>query len=159
MVNIKFLGLPEDEVRLLQNGGRDANGDVPEVEISDGSGTQCRNCLKIIEDKKEMLVFSYKPFRSTQPYAERGPIYLHRQACNSYVQSDDLPESLAASPQMMVRAYNKEERIIYGTGRIVPSSEIRSYAAELFEDARVDFVHVRSASNNCYQARIERDEG
>lgn len=157
MTSAVIKGLPTEEVRRLQNGGPDANGDIPEIEISDGDGLQCRHCLTIIGKGEECIVFSHKPFNSTQPYAERGPIYLHKHQCEQYVPNGALPESLSASAQFMVRGYNSDERIIYGTGRIVPTDQVQSYASELFEDENVDFVHVRSASNNCYQARIERE--
>ena len=29
-------------------------------------------------------------------------------------------------------------------------------AEEIFADERVDYIHIRSARNNCYQARIDR---
>jgi hypothetical protein len=55
-----------------------------------------------------------------------------------------------------VRGYTDDERILYGTGRVVPTPDIAKYAKELLENPQIAFVDVRSAANNCYQCRIER---
>ena len=66
-----------------------------------------------------------------------------------------MPEILA-SPDYILRGYGADERIVYGTGGVVPTGWIVARAAELLAMAEVDFVHVRSARNNCFQVRIER---
>ena len=48
------------------------------------------------------------------------------------------------------------DRIVYGTGKIVAPAAMAEAAREMFGNARVAYIHVRSASNNCYQARIDR---
>ena len=63
---------------------------------------------------------------------------------------------LLESPDFIVRGYGPDERIVYGTGRVVPTDQIASRAGELFAQDDVAFIHVRSARNNCYQCRIER---
>ncbi|MGL6209540.1 MAG: DUF1203 domain-containing protein, partial [Paracoccaceae bacterium] len=54
------------------------------------------------------------------------------------------------------RGYSADDRIIYGTGSVVPTEAIAVRAGELFADPRVAYLHVRSARNNCYQVRIDR---
>ena len=41
---------------------------------------------------------------------------------------------------------------------LVLVSEIEDVAQQLFADSEIAYVHMRSATNNCFQARIERDE-
>jgi hypothetical protein len=60
------------------------------------------------------------------------------------------------SAQYLVRGYDSNDRIVYGSGQIVPTAHIPEVAAGMLRDDRVAYVHVRSASNNCYQCRIER---
>ena len=55
-----------------------------------------------------------------------------------------------------VRGYGADDRIVYGTGAVTPTSAIVDRAQELFADPAIAYVHVRSARNNCYQCRIER---
>jgi Protein of unknown function (DUF1203) len=55
-----------------------------------------------------------------------------------------------------VRGYGADDRIVYGTGGVVATEAIAARAGELFADAQVAYLHVRSARNNCYQCRIDR---
>jgi hypothetical protein len=63
---------------------------------------------------------------------------------------------LAGWERMLVRGYGADDRIVYGTGQVVESGRIEAICAELLEDPRVAYVHLRSASNNCYHARVDR---
>jgi hypothetical protein len=63
---------------------------------------------------------------------------------------------MLASPDYIVRGYGADDRIVYGTGAVVPTAEIAGRAEELLARDDTAYVHVRSARNNCYQCRIER---
>jgi len=102
-------------------------------------------------------VLSYRPFDELQPYAECGPIFLHAERCDAYHDSSKIPEIYLNGEQRIVRGYDTNGRIIYGTGKVVEPSDIANYAAELLVDANVDHVHVRSSQNNCYAFRIDRE--
>ena len=67
-----------------------------------------------------------------------------------------MPEVLRDSPDYLLKGYNAQDRIVYGTGRVVAATEIAEYAETVFERGEVAYIHVRSARNNCYQARIDR---
>lgn len=157
-MTFRFKGIPTDEARHFQRGGKDAYGQVPEQLTSDGNGNPCRHCLRMIEAGEAFLVLAYRPFSALQPYAEQGPIFLHKEECAPAPQDDHLPSVLEDSPTFLVRGYNSDERIVYGTGKVVANEDIKTYAASLFANSEISFVHVRSASNNCYQAKIERSE-
>ena len=152
---VRFTALDTEAVRRLQNGGPDANGQACERAISSGSGTPCRHCLKQIEKAEDFLILSYRPFPAPQPFAEQGPIFLHAGACDRHAGDGDIPEILG-NPQYIVRGYDAADRIVYGTGQVTPTTRIRSYASELFENSDVAYIHVRSAANNCYLCRIDR---
>ena len=154
-MTIQIKGMPTEEARDLQNGGLDANGQMPEIQISDGKGNPCRHCLEMIAEGEELLVFSYKPFSSIQPYAEQGPVFLHKRECEAYKDNDAEPGAFNNKEVIMIRGYGDDERIVYGTGKIISKTDIKSYASSLFEDPTIRFIHLRSASNNCYQARID----
>jgi hypothetical protein len=66
-----------------------------------------------------------------------------------------MPEILA-SPDYIVRGYGADDRIVYGTGAVVPTGRILAEAEARLAEGRVAYVHVRSARNNCYQVRIDR---
>ena len=151
---IRFSPIPTDTARAVQTGGLDAYGMLPERKLSDGGGNPCRHCLGMIPEGAEMLVLAHRPFPALPPYAETGPSVLCAAPCAAGG-GGDLPEMLA-SPDYILRGYGADDRIVYGTGAVTPTGQIATRAAALFTDARVAYVHVRSARNNCYQCRIDK---
>jgi hypothetical protein len=151
---MRFVAIPTELVRHYQAGGADANGQVPERMVSDGDGYPCRHCLALIPAGAGVLVLAHRPFPVPQPYAELGPIFLCAEACAAGG-GEALPAMLG-SPEYIVRGYGADDRIVYGTGGVVPTGGIAARAGELFGDPRVAYLHVRSARNNCYQCRIDR---
>ncbi len=151
---MRFVPIPTEVVRAYRSGAPDANGQLPERHISDGGGNPCRHCLAMISRGAGMLVLAHRPFPAPQPYAEIGPIFLCADACAAGGGAE-LPEMLA-SPEYIVRGYGPDDRIVYGTGAVTPTLQIMERAGTLLADPRVDYVHVRSARNNCFQVRIDR---
>jgi len=149
----RFVPIPTETARHYQAGGLDSYGLLPERKVSDGGGNPCRHCLRMIPGGKGMLVLAHRPFGSVQPYAETGPIFLCAEECEAGG-GVQVPEILA-SPDYIVRGYGADERIVYGTGGVVPTGRIVARAEELLAQPGVAFVHVRSARNNCFQVRIE----
>ena len=154
-MSIRFIALDTPVVRALQAGGPDANGQIPERDISPGDGIPCRHCLQPVAKGEPFLILSHRPFPAPQPYAEQGPIFLHAEPCSRHAAVADIPKMLA-SPRYIVRGYAANDRIVYGTGQIVATPEIPFAAEKMFEQPRIAYIHVRSASNNCYQCRIDR---
>lgn len=156
-MTIQFTPIPTSLVRAYQSGGPDANGQMPEISESDGGGNPCRHCLKMIAQGKPMLVLAHRPFPAAQPYAEVGPIFLcaDAQTCHAPEDATEMPEILA-SPDYIVRGYSANDRIVYGTGGVVPTDQIAAQAAARLADPALAYVHVRSARNNCFQVRIDR---
>jgi Protein of unknown function (DUF1203) len=151
---MRFVPIPTDEVRRLRADGLDANGQRPERHVTTSDGYPCRHCLALIGTGKPVLVLAHRPFVTVQPYAELGPIFLCGEPCEAGGGAE-LPAFLTAS-QYILRGYSSDERIIYGTGAVVPTGEIPARAAALFDRPEVAFLHVRSATNNCFHCRIER---
>lgn len=151
---MRFVAMPTDVARHYQSGGIDANGQVPERTVSDGGGTPCRHCLAMIPEGAGMLILAHRPFPAPQPYAEVGPIFLCADPC-AQGGGAALPAILTA-PDYIVRGYGTDDRIVYGTGGVVATAAIPRRATDLLADPRVAYLHVRSARNNCFQCRIDR---
>ncbi|MBB4478685.1 DUF1203 domain-containing protein [Rhizobium etli] len=156
MSAIRFTAMPTADAEALWNGGRDAYDKLPETMISDGDGNPCRHCLQNIEEGEEMLVFAYRPFPELQPYAETGPIFLHKRPCPRYAAGEILPPVLTTSRDFIVRGYGENNRIVYGTGAVTDTPDIPAYAETLLARPEIAYVHVRSARNNCFQCRIDK---
>ena len=151
---LRFTALPTDEVRALRAGAPDAYGRPPEVSLSDGPGNPCRHCLGFVPEGWPMLILAHRPFPALQPYAETGPIFLCGDDCARH--AGGRPAILDGTPDYLVKGYSSEDRIIYGTGRVVPTDRIEAHAEAAQQDPDVAYLHVRSARNNCYQFRIDR---
>ena len=155
MTGLKFVALATETARALQAGNPDANGQTPERQLSDGSGVPCRHCLSDVAAGEPFLVLAHRPFPDAQPYAETGPIFLHAEPCERHGETPEVPALFLNRAQALVRGYGKDDRIVYGTGQVVPSAKIGAVAQDLLARPEVAYLHLRSASNNCYQCRIE----
>lgn len=69
-----------------------------------------------------------------------------------------IPAMLLTSESMIIRGYGADDRIKYGIGQVVETTALTDKAAELLTRDDVDYLHVRSARNNCFQCRIERGD-
>jgi len=156
-MTIRFHALPTEAVRGLQMGEPDANGQMPERQISDGGGNPCRHCLQNIPEGEEMLVLAYRPFPEKQPYAEVGPIFLCAAPCARHEETSEIPPILQNKERIIIRGYTSDNRIKYGTGQMIATGDIPTVAESLFSDDAIAYVHLRSSVNNCFQTRIERD--
>ncbi len=153
---MKFHPIPTEQARALQNGGPDFYGQPAERTVSDGYGNPCRHCLRHIPAGRSMLIAAYRPFPTDQPYAEVGPIFLCGDHCIAPIPWPVLPDILTSAPDYLIKGYTADHRIKYGTGAIVASDQIIAACTRIFDDQSVDYIHVRSARNNCYQCRVSR---
>ncbi len=156
MTQLRFEAMPSDVVHAYQAGAPDANGQPPERHLSDGPGNPCRHCLTDVAPGKPMLILAHRPFPALQPYAEVGPIFLHAEACGRYDAAAGVPPILRLRERLLVRGYGANHRILYGTGQVIATADLEAAATALLERPEVAYLHLRSASNNCYQCRIER---
>ncbi len=156
MTALKFIALNTETAHGLRAGNLDANGQAPERQISDGSGLPCRHCLTDVAAGEPFLILAHRPFPEAQPYAETGPIFLHAEPCERHGDGAEVPALFLSREQALIRGYGKDDRIVTGTGQVVPAAEIGAVARDLLAALEVAYLHLRSASNNCYQCRIER---
>lgn len=156
MSDLRFVALDSALVQAWRRGAPDANGQAPERQISDGGGNPCRHCLDDIAEGAPMLVLAHRPFPGPQPYAEVGPIFVHAGDCLRYEEAERAPEMFARREAIMIRGYGADHRIVYGSGKVIPTEEIEATARRIFEDPQIAYLHLRSASNNCFQCRLER---
>lgn len=151
---LRVQGIPTDEVNRLRGGGADANGQPALVRVAEGLANPCRHCIGLIADGDEKLVLAYRPFDALQPYAETGPIFLHRDACERY-DSDALPAWFDFLEPAIVRGYGEDDWIRYDTGHVVPGPQLTATCRAILADPTIAYVHIRS-KYNCFQCRVDR---
>ncbi|MEP7455007.1 DUF1203 domain-containing protein [Phyllobacterium sp. SB3] len=155
MTTVRFIAMTTTMARHYQSGGADANGQSPETHPSNGDGVPCRHCLHNVKAGAKYLILSHRPFPAPQPYAETGPVFLHADECERYPESVEMPEMFNESKGFIVRGYSCQDRIVYGTGGVIETSNVIERASELLARDDIAYVHMRSARNNCFQCRIE----
>ena len=153
---LHFSGMPTDLATAFRAGVPDANCQAPERRISGGDGVPCRHCLRLVEKDEPYLTLAYRPFPELQPYAEVGPVFIHAEDCDAYNTHEKLPERERKGTGRILRGYGTDNRIVYGTGIVVSNEEIEEKAEAILARDDVAYVHMRSATNNCFTLRIDR---
>ena len=153
-MKLRIEGIPSDEVARLRNGGADANGQPALQRVAEAGANPCRHCLGLIAEGSPMLVLSYRPFTTVQPYAETGPIFLHAESCQRH-EGDQVPGWFTHFDSAIVRGYDNDDWIRYETARVIKGDKIGSTCESLLENPEVAYVHIRSKFN-CFQCRVDR---
>ena len=155
-MRLEFHALPSADVETVHRTALDSYGGPVERHASaEEGGMPCRHCLQNIPAGAPFLALPFRPFQTRNPFAETGPIYLCATPCTRAVPSDQPPGFLDA-PQYLLRGYDAQERIVYGTGAVTPRAALTDYAADVLRRPDIAFVDLRSASNNCFLCRIHR---
>lgn len=125
-MSLRVLGISTVAVDGIRRGEPDANGQPALHRVAEGLANPCRHCLDLIAEGSEKLVLAYRPFDSLQPYAETGPIFLHKEPCTPY-DRDVLPWWVEYLDPAIVRGYGRDHWIRYDTaiGRLRVRSERR----------------------------------
>jgi hypothetical protein len=157
---MSFTYEPMDETTAahFRSGGADSYGNTPEHRVSDGTGVPCRRCMRMVGRDEPYLVVAWRPFTRLHAYTETGPVFLHADTCSpEQTGSDGLPAFLA-SPDYILRGYDADERIVYGTGGVIARDAIAARIEELLGAPGVTAVHIRSSRNNCYHCKAVPSE-
>lgn len=147
-------GIPTEEVDPIRRGGVDANGQPALTRVAEGVANPCRHCLGLIGEGEEKLVLAYRPFETLHPYAESGPIFLHKSSCERYVR-EALPAWFAFMDPAVIRGYGSDDWIRYDTGNVVRGPDLTGACQQILADDTVAYVHIRS-KYNCFQCRVDR---
>jgi hypothetical protein len=153
-MSLQYSGIPTHRAEALWAGGPDDNDQAPERATAP-EPMPCRHCLGYVKPGEDALILGYRPFEALQPYAETGPIFLHAEPCSAYDRNAGLPPRTLHADLVLLKGYSRGDRIVYGLGALVPPDEVEARAAAMFEDPRVAYVHMRSATNNCFTMRID----
>src|SRR5882724_263536 len=153
-MKLSIRGIPTEYVDRIRRGGPDANGQPALVRVAEGLANPCRHCLGLIAEGDVKLVLAYRPFDEAQPYAETGPIFLHKDTCERY-ESEMLPAWFAYLQPAIIRGYDVDHWIRYDTGDVVAGTELAVACERILSDDMVAYVHVRSKFN-CFQCRVDR---
>ena len=155
-MTVKFIAMDSETARHLQNGGKDAYGNVPVRRVSEGGAIPCRHCLKPVAPGEAYLTLAYSPFGERQPYAETGPIFLHAESCERAADTGEPAPMFHFGGEYILRGYDGNDWINYEVADVVPAEALAECAEAMLARDDVAYLHMRSSRFNCYQCRIER---
>lgn len=152
---LKILALDTKIVTALQGGAEDDYGNLPERVEVEGKGNPCRHCLTDMNEGGEMLIFNHRPFTHLHAHTEQGPIFLHAESCARYDEKAGLPPMFVKRETFIVRAYDRDDRIVYGAGGVTKATDLPAQYQGVLNHKGVVYLHIRSGHYNCYQCRVE----
>lgn len=149
-----FEPIPAAVLMQIRTEMRDEAGNPLAVRADAGGGNPLRCCLRETFPGERVLLLSYTPPGTTGPYAERGPVFIHPEACPGYVTPGHYPSGLSHR-QQVVRAYDHLGRIADGV-LVADGEHAMSAIRELFSRAEVATVHLRNVEYGCYNFAVRR---
>ncbi|NGP87081.1 DUF1203 domain-containing protein [Fodinibius halophilus] len=156
MPDFKIIPIPASVAHHIRTTMQDRYGHSLEVTQSEEDhNNPCRLCLEDTHKGDEQILFSYSPFaENDDPYAEVGPIYIHKECAGPYQEVHTFPPDIRARPWLTVRGYNADHAI--HTAQLTKGEEIELAIGDVFSDPEVSYIHVRHGTYGCYLMRIER---
>jgi Protein of unknown function (DUF1203) len=150
---MNIIALSSDVASGIRQRTHDHAGNVLEAEVQTAYGNPCRHCLRRANPGERLLLFSYSPFDTQNPYNETGPIFVHADGCARYSAPHEFPPDFSAG-SIVLRGYDAAQRIARVS--VVVDGRAPHRAQELLADPEIAFVHARSFTHGCYLFRIER---
>jgi hypothetical protein len=153
-MTLTYEAIPAAELTAIRVAGRDEAGNVlmPRIDAEGGSPLRC--CLRTTRPGEQVLLIAYTPPGGAGGYAERGPVFIHAEACEGYRTPHDYPPDLYGRAQT-VRAYDEQGQIADGV--YVQSGEEADRAiADLLTRPGVTLVQLRNVGYGCYNFAVRR---
>jgi len=137
----------------MRAASHDAYGNELNAETQTAAGNPCRHCLRRAKEGERLVLFSYSPFHTRNPYKEVGPVFVHAGGCPRYAHAERIPEDFLNRP-IVLRGYDAGQRIAQVAVVVDGATERR--VEELLNDPEIAFVHARSFTHGCFLFRVDR---
>lgn len=149
-----FEAIPAAELAKIRAAGRDEAGNSLAVQTDADGGSPLRCCLRKARPGERMLLIAYTPPGTAGAYAERGPVFIHADACGGYLTPHEYPPELS-DRQQVVRAYDRQGRIADGRP-VADGREAQAVIGQWLAQPGVQRVHVRNVGYGCYNFAVRR---
>jgi hypothetical protein len=128
-------------------------GHPAHVEVATGYGP-CRLCLHTFnEGNDSRILFTYNPFEGLDSYPSPGPIFIHEKKCSPYSAVNEFPADLR-NLKLVFEAYGPERWLVLQER--IRDGAVEAGIAKMFDQAAVEYIHVRNEEAGCFIAHIER---
>jgi uncharacterized protein DUF1203 len=150
----RVVAIPSEVAEQVRNTGKSPTYGFPvHREVAEGRAP-CRHCLKLIQkNEEELLLFTYDPFRDLGGPPLPGPVCIHATEWARHPESDFIPEDYRGR-LLRLEGYG-ENRALVKEIRVRDGAEERA-AEQLFNEAKIRYINVRSTEAGCFLFRLER---
>ena len=142
-----LFALSDDELKA-RNIVRDVAANKP--------GYPCRVSLQNAEIGERVLLLNYEHQPANSPFRASHAIYVREGAETARPEAGDVPEALAASPMLSVRAFSWDGMI--QTAELTPGADADRVFTDLLTNDDVAYLHAHYAKYGCFAAKIVRAE-
>ena len=150
----RVVAISSEVAEQVRNTGKSPNYGFPAHREVAAGRAPCRHCLKLIrKGEEELLLFTYDPFRELGQPPLPGPVYIHAENCARHPESDVIPEEYRGR-LLTLEGYG-DDRALVKELRVKDGAEEHA-AAQLFSEANIRYVNVRSTEAGCFLFRLER---
>ncbi|HLZ12585.1 MAG TPA: DUF1203 domain-containing protein [Candidatus Acidoferrum sp.] len=121
----------------------------------------CRHCLELVRlNEEELILFTMDAFHALpngeSVPASPGPVYIHAETCARYG-SRETQNGIPATYRgrlLTLEAFGADRKLLAEVR--ASNSQEEQIAQELFANAEVKYIHVRSTEAGCFLFRLER---
>src|SRR3984893_11343132 len=144
----RVVAIASEVAEEVRNSGKSPTYGFPAHREVAAGRAPCRHCLKLLrKDEEELLLFTYDPFRELGEPPLPGPVYIHASECPRHPESDVIPEEYRGR-LLTLEGYG-ENRGLVKEIRVSDGAEER-FARQLFQEAKIRAVNVRSSEAGCF---------
>ena len=116
-------------------------------------GYPCRVSLEDAEIGDEVILMSYEFHKTNSPYTSRGPIFIRKGIETKEFNNNQIPLMLNHR-LLSFRGYDKNGFMkIAKTEKGVDAKRV---IIQLFENPKVEYIHIHNSSPGCYNCEVRR---
>lgn len=148
---------PIDPRRLdaVRRAGEDGFGNPLVAHEATGAGEPLRCCLRFARAGEPIALISFAPLAGPSPWREVGPVYVHAEPCEGYVDGS-VPSELRRGPAVL-RAYRADGSMSYDHHTLVAEGQdLEPELERLLAEPEVTTVHVRTVLPQCFLYAVTR---
>ncbi len=119
-------------------------------------GYPCRVSLQNAEVGERVLLLNYEHQPANSPFRASHAIYVREGAETAEPRVNEIPEALAVSPMLSVRAFTWDGMI--QTAELTPGADAAGVFSDLLAHDDVAYLHAHYAKYGCFAAKIVRAE-
>jgi hypothetical protein len=137
-------GLPDDELAL--RGAR-------RMRVDANPGFPCRVSLADAEIGECVILLNYEHQPNPTPYRSSHAIFVREGARQAFPKLGEVPDVLSRR-LISVRAFDAAHDMT--DADVVEGATLAAIIERMFQDPRVDYLHLHNAKRGCYAASVTR---